>query len=105
MRTWAVFVSALACGHAHPAESAFSATSGVSRSSDQGQFHYAPLKPITGDVEVLQGDPEKAGEFYVMRINELPGTMIPVHTHPVDEALTVVKGSWWFAQGDKWDRA
>src|SRR3954462_3044611 len=98
MRTLAVLLTT-ACGHTHPADSAFSAASGVSRPAEQARFHYAPLKPIQGDVEILHGDPEKPGEFYVMRIYELPGTMIPVHTHPVDETLTVVKGSWWFAQG------
>ena len=104
MRTL-VALLAIACTHAHPSDSAFSAATGVSRPAEEDKFHYAPLKPIQGDVEILKGDPEKPGEFYVMRINELPGTMIPVHTHPVDETLTVVKGSWWFAQGDKWDKA
>ena len=29
---------------------------------------------MTGDVEVLYGDPEKLGQQFVMRIRELPGT-------------------------------
>jgi quercetin dioxygenase-like cupin family protein len=60
---------------------------------------------MTGDVEILSGDPEKPGEAFVMRIRELPGTMIPVHSHPVDENITVVQGTWYFAVGEKWDRS
>lgn len=60
---------------------------------------------MTGDVEILYGDPEKAGEPFAMRIRELPGTMIPLHTHPVDEHITVVQGTWYFAVGETWDKA
>lgn len=60
---------------------------------------------MTGDVEILSGDPEKPGEPFVMRIRELPGTIIPLHSHPVDENITVVQGTWYFAVGDKWDKA
>lgn len=88
-------------------DSAFSAASGVSRMEETGTraFHVAPLRPMTGDVEILSGDPEKPGEPFVMRIRELPGTVIPLHTHPVDENITIVQGTWYFAVGEKWDRA
>lgn len=62
-----------------------------------------PFAPMTVDVEVLHGDPEKPGEPFVMRIRELPGTRIPLHSHPVDEHITVVDGSWYFAVGEEWD--
>jgi quercetin dioxygenase-like cupin family protein len=58
---------------------------------------------MSGDVEILYGDPEKAGEPFVMRIRELPGTLIPLHSHPVDEHVTVVQGTWYFAVGERWD--
>jgi quercetin dioxygenase-like cupin family protein len=64
-----------------------------------------PLHAIPGDVEILTGDPEKPGEAFVMRIKELPGTKVPLHSHPVDENITVLQGTWYFAVGDKWDRA
>jgi len=83
------------------ARSPFAATRGVTRAAGAG---IQPLRPMTGDVEVLHGDPEKPGDPFVMRINELPGTRIPVHSHPVDENITVVQGSWWFALGETWDR-
>lgn len=90
----------------HP-DSAFSAASGISRVNEAttSAFHVAPLRPMTGDVEILSGDPEKPGEPFVMRIRELPGTIIPLHSHPVDENVTVVQGTWYFAVGDKWDKS
>lgn len=90
-----------------PRDSAFSAASGVTRAdpSTNRQFHVAQLRPMTGDVEILSGDPEKAGQPFVMRIRELPGTVIPLHSHPVDENITVVQGTWYFAVGPKWDRS
>jgi quercetin dioxygenase-like cupin family protein len=114
MRRLSVITVALLCACAstpnvtpqHP-DSAFSAASGISR-ADEGSsraFHVAPLRPMTGDVEILSGDPEKAGEPFVMRIRELPGTIIPLHSHPVDENVTIVQGTWYFAVGEKWDRA
>jgi quercetin dioxygenase-like cupin family protein len=98
-----------ACGKAGPEhrDAAFSAASGVGRVADgsSGAFHVAPLRPMTGDVEILSGDPEKPGEPFVMRIRELPGTIIPLHSHPVDENITVVQGTWYFAVGDTWDKS
>ena len=49
--------------------------------------------------------PEAAGQPFVMRIRELPGTIIPPHRHPVDEHITVVQGTIYFGTGDKFDRA
>jgi quercetin dioxygenase-like cupin family protein len=64
-----------------------------------------PIRSLSQDVEVLFGDPEKAGEPFVMRIRELPGGIIPPHRHPVDEHITVVQGTLYFAIGDTFDRA
>src|ERR1043166_128312 len=95
----------VACTHAHPADSAYSATSSVKKAGDARAFHTVPLGPMTTDVEVLYGDPEKPGELYIIRINELPGTKIPLHAHPVDEHITVVQGTGYFTVGDTWDRS
>lgn len=86
---------------------AFGAASGVTR-ADSGagtQHRVIPLRAMSGDAEILYGDPDKPGEPFVMRIRELPGTIIPLHSHPVDEHITVVQGTFFFAVGDKWDRA
>ena len=64
-----------------------------------------PLRPMTQDVEILYGDPEKIGAPFVIRIRELAGGIIPPHRHPVDEHITVVQGTVYFAVGDKFDRA
>jgi len=64
-----------------------------------------PIRRMTEDVEILYGDPERAGEPFVMRIRELPGTIIPPHKHPVDEHITVVEGTIYFAVGERFDRA
>jgi quercetin dioxygenase-like cupin family protein len=82
------------------------AASGVAR-ADGGkgpQEHRAiPLRPMSGDVEILYGDPEAVGEPFVMRIRELPGTIVPPHSHPVDEHITVVKGTWYFGLGEEFN--
>jgi quercetin dioxygenase-like cupin family protein len=75
------------------------------QSKETGAHRVIAIKPMTEDVEILYGDPEKAGEPFVMRIRELPGTIIPPHKHPVDEHITVVQGTIYFAVGDKFDRA
>lgn len=58
---------------------------------------------MTADFEVISGDPETAGQPFVIRIRELPGTIIPPHSHPVDEHLTVLQGTFYFAVSDKFD--
>jgi quercetin dioxygenase-like cupin family protein len=102
----------LACGSnpappAAPGEArgAFDAASGVARADtgDARAPRIIPLRPMAGDVEILFGNPEKPGEPFVMRIRELPGSAIPLHSHPVDEHITVVQGTWYFAVGAEWD--
>src|SRR6476646_4374346 len=81
------------------------AASGVAR-TDGGkglrEHRIIPLKSMTGDVEILYGDPEVAGEPFVIRIRELPGAIVPPHSHPVDEHITVVQGTWYFALGEEY---
>jgi quercetin dioxygenase-like cupin family protein len=89
--------------------SAMAAASGVAR-ADRGkgprEHRIIPLKRMEGDVEILYGDPESDdGQPFVMRIRELPGTIIPPHSHPVDEHLTVVEGTFYFALGQEFDKA
>lgn len=90
---------------ARETEGAFAAASGITRADSGRAPRVIPLRPMAGDVEILYGDPEKPGEPFVMRIRELPGTVIPLHSHPVDEHITVVQGTWYFAVGERWDSA
>src|SRR4028119_1589021 len=74
------------------------------QSKETREHRIIPIRPMTQDVEILYGGPEAAGEPFVMRIRELPGTIIPPHKHPVDEHITVVEGTLYFAVSDKFDR-
>jgi quercetin dioxygenase-like cupin family protein len=99
-----ICVLASACGREAPpahknvgeTRSAFAAASGVTRAETGRKPRIVPLHALSGDVEILSGDPEKAGEAFVMRIRELPGTRVPLHSHSVDENITVVQGTWVF---------
>ncbi len=70
-----------------------------------GKPRLLPFRGMTSDAEVLQGDPDVPGQPFVIRIRELPGTMIPPHSHPVDEHLTIVSGTLHFGFGDSFDTA
>jgi len=52
------------------AASPFAAVSGVTRpgAGNRQNFKFLPLKPMSEDVEILYGDPEKPGEQFAMRI-------------------------------------
>ena len=52
---------------------------------------------------VLAGDPSKPG-LYVVMVKWLPGGMSRPHFHPNDRFITVLKGTWWVATGNKADR-
>src|SRR3989449_6575219 len=52
---------------------------------------------------VLVGDPEKPGLYVVMNRFK-PGNFSKPHFHPNDRFITVVKGTWWVATGNKVDR-
>lgn len=75
----------------------------AAQQAQRREARLVPLKPLTKDFEVVFGDPDIAGEPFVMRIRELPGTVIPPHSHPVDEHITVIEGTFFFAVSDKFD--
>lgn len=86
--------------------SAFGAESGsVVDSSVADSVRLVPRTDMSADVEILSGHPDSAGKPFVIRIRELPGTIIPPHTHPVDEHITIVQGSWYFGTGAQFDSA
>jgi anti-sigma factor ChrR (cupin superfamily) len=59
---------------------------------------YAPGAQLA----VLKGDPTKEG-MYVVRLKVPAGFKIPAHTHPNDENVTVLAGSFNIGTGDKLD--
>ena len=80
-------------------------TASAASAGDARRPRLIPLAPMSGDVEILYGDPEAAGKPFVMRIRELPGGVIPPHRHPVDEHITVVQGTIFFAIDERCDRS
>src|SRR5215207_4262134 len=97
--------------HAHGAPSAVADTrpalgmaGGVASTAGAGPrgARMVPLGEMTGNVELLFGHPDSAGLF-VMRIAELAGSVIPPHSHPSDDHITVLQGTFYFAVGERYD--
>ncbi|HZT24328.1 MAG TPA: cupin domain-containing protein [Pseudolabrys sp.] len=61
-----------------------------------------PGLPPGAQVAVVAGDPSKA-EPYVVRAKLPRGYRIMPHTHPTDENVTVLSGTFHIAMGDKFD--
>ncbi len=70
------------------------------------QSHVVPLKKFSGDqrYEAVSGDRTKPGAPYVIRIHAEAGYIIMPHTHPEDENIVVLKGSWALGMGDHFSR-
>jgi quercetin dioxygenase-like cupin family protein len=51
-------------------------------------------------IEIVHGDRTKPGEPFVIRIHAEAGYIIMPHTHPVDENIVVVEGSWALGMGE-----
>jgi quercetin dioxygenase-like cupin family protein len=60
---------------------------------------YAP----GAELAVIKGDPTKEG-LYVVRLKVPAGFVIPPHTHPNDENVTVLSGTFNIGTGDKLDK-
>jgi quercetin dioxygenase-like cupin family protein len=58
--------------------------------------------PSGAQLAVLSGDPRKAGA-YTMRVKLPDGYKVPPHWHPVDENVTVIKGTFNVGRGEKFD--
>src|SRR5712691_1730485 len=65
-----------------------------------------PLRPIPSAqwVELVSGDPSRAGSPFVLRIHNDAGFRCMPHTHPTDENIVVVKGQWLLGMGRRFDR-
>jgi len=60
--------------------------------------------PPGAEVAVLFGDPTKEGLF-AMRLKLPAGYRVPPHTHPVDEAVTVISGTFSLGMGETVDQS
>ncbi|MEO8563863.1 MAG: cupin domain-containing protein [bacterium] len=61
-----------------------------------------PVLPAGAKMAVVSGDPGKAAPFVLLL--DLPsGYVVPPHSHPTDENITVKSGRFGYAMGDKID--
>ena len=68
---------------------------------DKVVFGPAPsVFPPGAEMAVLQGDPSVAGEIFTVRLRFPNGYVIPPHTHPTDEHVTVISGTFLVGLGD-----
>lgn len=59
-----------------------------------------PEQADTGRSVLVFGDPNKPG-MYIIRNHFGPGQMSRPHFHDQDRYVTVIKGTWWTGEGDK----
>ena len=59
--------------------------------------------PPGAQMAVLQGDPSAAGQIFTVRLRMPDGYIIPAHSHPTDEYVTVISGTFLVGLGDKYD--
>ena len=60
--------------------------------------------PKGAELAVISGDPGQEGP-YVYRIRVPAGYKVQPHTHPADENVTVISGTFNIAMGDKFDES
>lgn len=58
--------------------------------------------PRGAQMAVMQGDPSKA-ELFTVRLRFPNGYRIAPHTHPTDEHVTVIEGTFRVGMGEKFD--
>lgn len=64
-----------------------------------------PIFPPGAQFAVLQGDPSKAGEIFTIRLRFPSGYVLPPHTHPTPEYITVIRGHFLAGMGEDFARA
>ena len=87
---------------------AFALTGDNAKSQDHSEPHRVyPLSKFTPGqwVEKVSGDFTKPGEPFVFRIHQDAGYITLPHVHPIDENITVVKGTWSLGMGRRFNRS
>lgn len=62
-----------------------------------------PTLPKGAQTAVVFGDPTKPGEIFVARTKLPPNYQVAAHTHPYTGYETVISGSFYVGEGDKFD--
>src|SRR5438552_2916162 len=83
---------------------------GISNAQEPGENHIVPLRAsgvlaMDKRIEAVRGDRTKPSEPFVIRIHAEAGYIIMPHTHPVDENIVLVSGSWTLGMGDRFKKA
>lgn len=69
------------------------------------EVKWSDVKDLPGwQAAVLSGDPTKEGP-YVQRVKIPANALVPLHTHPDTENITVLTGSFGIGPGDKADKS
>lgn len=66
------------------------------------KFEDNPAFPKGAQSMLIHGDPAKP-EFFIIRLKFPPHYIVPAHTHPALESVTVLTGSMGSGMGDKVD--
>src|SRR5215204_727280 len=69
--------------------------------ADSVRWTENPAFPKGIQIATLVGDPTKAGETVVQRIKFPPNFIMPPHTHPFSEVVTVISGRIGTNSGEK----
>lgn len=62
-----------------------------------------PSLPPGAQAAILEGDPRTKGATYTIRVKLPDGYKVPPHWHPVDENVTVLKGTLLLGRGEKFN--
>jgi quercetin dioxygenase-like cupin family protein len=92
----------------NPRTSPTAASSSVAASPVHGsgrdkELNWGPAPPIFPKgalFAVLQGDPGVAGEIFTVRLLFPNGYVLPPHTHPAEEHVTVLSGTFLAGMGE-----
>ena len=71
------------------------------------QLNWGPAPPIFppgARFAVVQGDPSVPGAIFTVRLRFPNGYVIPPHTHPTDEHVTVLHGTFLVGLGENFSR-
>jgi quercetin dioxygenase-like cupin family protein len=74
---------------------------------NEGGIKFGPAPavfPAGAEMAVLQGDPNVAGAIFTVRLRFPNGYVLPPHTHPTDEHVTVISGRFLVGLGDTFDK-
>jgi ketosteroid isomerase-like protein/mannose-6-phosphate isomerase-like protein (cupin superfamily) len=74
--------------------------------TNNDQVKWGPAPPIIPSVvklAVISGDPSQPGQPYTVRLLLPANFKVAPHYHPVDEAATVISGTFHLGMGDKID--